>query len=722
MQKDNENLNITADDLSFLEKELSKSIKPYLLQELSRKIAFKKSASRLSLEVKKYDPNRQYEVGDLIYKEYDEPLIVSSKGAEQFSGSVVLKVINKIPYESFNCEMLEVDYPGGGIFRKHIDYMKKTKTQVLLPSNLGGKEEAPEIINKSDDPRQSELPVTEKDLKKLEKNLAAALTKNDKFFSWNHYWHLVSKRVELDNKKIKSLEKYFSETKQSAATTELIESLFGKKPSDESFDLYCLSLNYVLEKKYKKNILFVSPENWGRWLPKTLLDSIFKDLPLSTRRAKLPPLEEEVEFKPSPFKGFPLKVYLTWREVLSGGIKIPKKVNKELAQAREYRFTHAETDKEYTVYYYPSSGVFLGLQEFYEKNNVPQGASLTLEKKGENHFTFWLKKSKKKLSLHKISYNTKEDKFEAGEEELFTYCLPHKIIHLETETLQKLFSLYDQRDKRDLRELLILVFKNFGMEGEALALHYLRALHMVDVLKHTTQEDVEKVLLSAPEFSRAEKNIGIFFYHEPAAEEEALPEETAHAAPEEAAVSDAEEELKEDLPEIGTVGEVVSDVMLQTVEEPVAPIITEKQTRKEPPPPTPAPPPETLEVDVIGEETPPKAKKEKAPKKKRQKLQIETDRAPRKRKGERKIIEERIELEESELEALFAIKEDKKGKKPLEPEEKVERPAPKKAEEFKQAQPEQAISGIFGDMLKSALKKKKPDEEQEEKPKKKKKK
>jgi len=722
MLKNNENLTISADDLSFLEKELTSSDKPYLLPELARKIAFKKSAGRLSLEVKKYDPNRRYEIGDLIYKEYDEPLIVSSKGAEHFSGSVVLKVINKIPYETFHCEMLEVDYSGGGTFRKHIDYMKKTKTQVLLPSNMGEDEEAPEILEKSEDPRQSELPVTQRDLKKLEKNLASALKKSGKFFSWNHYWHLESKRVELDKKKIEELENYFSETKHSVATAQLIEHLFGKTPSDDPYELYCLSLNHLLEKKYKKSILFVSPESWGRWLPKSLLDSILKNLPLSTRRAMLPKLEEEEEYKPVSAKAFPLKVYLTWREILSGGIKIPKGINKLLSGTREYQFTYAETSVEYTVYYYPSSGLFLGLKEFYEENNVPQGASLTLERKAENHFAFWLKKSKKKLSLPKVVYDAEKDKFKAGDQEIFTSCLPHKIIHLESETLAKLFSLYSQRDKKDLRELLILIFKNFGLKGEALSLHYLRAFHLVDVLKNTTQEDVEKVLHHAPEFSRAEKNVGIFHYHEPEVEEEPKRAETGEEIPEGESFQDTAEEEREDLPEIGTVGEVVAEVTLQTVEEPPEPVIEEKQLPIEPvPAPPPAPAEEKPEKEKISEEPAPKAKKEKAPKKKRQKLPVETDRAPRRRKGVRKIIEERIELEESELEALSAVKEDITEKKPLDMEEKRAGRSPKKAEEFKQAPAEEAMSGIFGDMLKSALKKKKPEEDEEEKSKKKKK-
>ena len=135
MEKENENTGITDADLSFLEKELADLTQPVMQAELVKKMAFKKTASQLSLEAKRYDPDCAYEIGDLVYKEYDEPLMVSSKGAEPFKGSVVLKVINKISLPDFNCEMLEVDFNGGGVFRKHIDYMKKTNTQVLLPSN-----------------------------------------------------------------------------------------------------------------------------------------------------------------------------------------------------------------------------------------------------------------------------------------------------------------------------------------------------------------------------------------------------------------------------------------------------------------------------------------------------------------------------------------------------------------------------------------------------------
>ena len=148
MEKEKENTGITEKDLLFIEKEISKSNKPLSLEEMTKKMAYQKTSNQLVQEVKKYDPLCTYEIGDFIYKEYDEPLMVSSKGMVHFKGAVVLKVVGKVAYKNYNCEMLEVDCSGGGIFRKYIDYMKKTKTQILLPCNVDGKAKTPEKIEK----------------------------------------------------------------------------------------------------------------------------------------------------------------------------------------------------------------------------------------------------------------------------------------------------------------------------------------------------------------------------------------------------------------------------------------------------------------------------------------------------------------------------------------------------------------------------------------------
>ncbi len=688
MNKQEEIINVTPEDLEFLEKELSKTNMVYSLEDLAKKLAFRKSASQLSKELKKYDPYCSYEIGDLIYKEYDEALVTSSKGTEPFKGSVVLRVVNKIPYDSFNCDMLEVEYSGGGTFRKHIEYMKKTKTQILLPCNLERKSLTPEIMQKTEDPRQSELPITEKDLKKLEKNLRSSLSKSKEFFNWNDYWHLTSKKIEIPEEKIEEIEKYMSEKRVSTESGELVSKFLGIQPEDETFSLHCLSLNHILDKRHKKNFIFVSPLGWGKWQLKEILDSFLIDIPLAASHARVPLIPEETRETGSKVTDFPLKIYLGWREILSGGVKIPRSLSRELSKIQEYIFTDAEEGKDYTLYFYPDQSIFLGLKDYYESNNVPQGASLTLERKGFNRFLFWFKKSKKKLSFSKLNYDPQTDRFFASGEEASTYLLHNKIIHLEEETLRRLLPLFDSRDDLDLKQLLILIFKNFGLEENNYMLHYLRAYHLVDLLKCTTQEDVEAVLLSSSEFIASEKKKGIFYYRE----EEKI-EKPFEILPEIPEVQAGKEREAEEMPE-------EMELEKQPVfEEPEIEVLPEEREEREeirlsPP----------LEPEKVEYRKPPKAKKEV----KKKFVGIEAEKGFRKKKGERKVIEERIELEESEYEALLAIKA--KEKKEAE-EEQMPLQAKEKKEEFKSPVSEKPVFGFFADKLKSALDKKKKEEE-----------
>jgi hypothetical protein len=530
MDKENNLTQVIADNVAFVEQEFEKALRPLSLKEISEKLAFDKTASQRVADVLKYDPNCKYQIGDLIYKEYDETLTISSKTVEHFKGAVVLKVVKKAFYKSFECEMLEVDYTGGGLFRKYIDYMTKTKTQVLLPSDCEGKGLTPEVMVKADDPRLSELPMTDRDMKTLEKNLRAALAKSDKFFSWNDNWQLARNQVAVPEEKVKEAEAYIQEARRSASTEELVGRFFGLEPSHDLFDITCLSFNAALDKKYKKEFVFVSPAGWGRWHLKSILNSYLEELPLAAPPAKLPETEATEKPQLSTFHEFPLKIYLTWREVLSGGVRVPKSLNKELSHTREYTFVDAEENKTHTVYYYPTGYFFLGLKEFFQANNIPQGTSLTLERKGPGQFNFWLKKSKKKITVPQLNYSPVEDRFTDSGAEVFTFALPNKIIFLEKETLAQLLTLNEQREGKDLHDLLVLIFRNFGLESDGHSLHFLRAYHLVDVLKQTTQEDVETTLLNAPEFSTSEKKKGIFYYQEPRKEVEEVPVEVRGAA------------------------------------------------------------------------------------------------------------------------------------------------------------------------------------------------
>jgi hypothetical protein len=649
MDKDNTLVQVTPDDLAAVERELAKSPKPASTRELAEFLAFRKTADQRTQAVKIYDPTAAYEVGDSIYKEYDEHLTVGSKVVEPFKGAVVLTVVHKTFYKDFGCEMLEVDYTGGGTFRRYVDYMKKSKAQVLLPSNVGGAAAAPQVMGQGADPRLSELPMTDRDLKTLERALRAAMAKVSVFFSWNDSWQLTSSQPEIPEAKVQEIAAHFTETKASAATGDLVRKFFGLEPSSDLFDITCLTLNHLFETKAKKEFLQVSPVDWGKWHLKTALNSMPDGLALSTPEAPMPELE--ILEKPEPFHEFPLKVYLTWREILAGGVRIPKAYNKELSHSREYTFHDADENKSYTVFFFPQLGYFLGLRDFFASHNIPQGTSMTLERKGPVLFHFWIKKSKKKLSVAKLAYDAATDTFaDAGE--VATLALPNKIIYLERDTIHKLGALAAGREPLDLKDLLILIFKTFSASATNFALHYLRAYHLVDMLKRTTQEEVELVLLNTSEFSKSDKKKGIYHFHEalPAAPE-ALPAEAAAAAyvEEEAAAATAPElpeevEFLEDVEEAGFEFAPVAPPPPPVVHEVHRPAPTAPAAA-----PAPAQPPAPSPAGAGAA-----AKKEKPHKKKKPK--VEGEKAVRARKSERRVIEERIEDEESEHEALLAEK------------------------------------------------------------------
>lgn len=716
MDKDNTLVQMTPDDITFLEQELSKTQKPTAARELAEKLAFRKTADQRTQDVKLYDPTCVYLVGDSIYKEYDEPLTVSSKTVEPFKGAVVLTVVHKTFYKGLG-EMLEVDYTSGGTFRKYIDYMKKTKTQVLLPSNTAGTNDAPKIMGRDDDPRLTELPMTDRDLKALERSLRTALAKSPKFLAWGNRWQLTAHQPALPEEKIKEIEAHITATKESAATADLVRQFFGLEASSDLFDITCLGLAHYLETKRKKEFLPVSPVDWGKWHLKSVLNAMPENLAISAPAAPLVEFESPELPEPAGHE-FPLKVYLSWREIVSGAVKIPKPFHKDLAHSREYVFTDADDNKTHIVYYYPTQGFFLGLKAFFAAHNIPQGTSLTLERKGPTQFHFRLKKSKKKISVAKMAYDPAADMF-TDVAETATLAMPNKIIYLERETLQKLVTHYPEREGLNLKDLLILVFKNFSAASAGHALHYLRAYHLVDVLKRTLPEDVELTLLNSSEFSKSDKKKGLYAYHEalPVPEEIPVEEKIEVEAPVREAV-DAPGTIFYDEFE-AVPDEAPIDVVQQAEEEYV-----EVETPLAPPKPAPAKPAAGAPAD--------EAKKEKPHKKKKGKS--EGEKLPRAGKSERRVIEERIEEAEAE-EALLAEKavdegeiEDidliEAGPEPAEaevPAAPAVRPKADKAEEAVEEAAEAApaeeatpVGGTFGNLfaerLKNALTKKRQED------------
>ena len=466
-------------------------------------------------------------------------------------------------------------------------------------------------------------------------------------------------------------------------TEDLVRKFFGLEASSDLFDLTCLSLSALLDKKHKKEFILLADAGWGKWHLKSILNALPGNLALAAPMAAVPELEELEKPEMSIVQDFPIKIYLTWREIVSGGIKIPRSLGKELAHAREYTFTDSEENKPTTLYYYPGQNFFLGLQDFYTQHNIPQGASLTLERTGPNTFKFWVKKSKKKISALRLAYDAERDEFVDNGEEAYTFAEPNKIIYIERETLGQLLQLTATREGFDLRDLVVTIFRDPILSTSAHSLHFLRAYHLVDLIRQTTQEDIEYVLLNSPEFTRSDKKKGVFTYHEPFAPEEEAAGEAAYP-----------EGYEEPAPEAYTPEEAALEAVAEELRGVESETGFEEIEREEPNVP-PAPP------------DPEAAKKGKEFKKRKPKT--EGEKGPRPKKSERRVIEEKIVEEESVQEALAAVKEKE--------DESLEQRAREKKEEFKPApKKEEPKFGIFADLLKSALKKKPEEKAEGEKP------
>jgi len=693
MEKENQKLTaISPEDMAVVEQELLRTSRPLSTAELAEKLAFAKTASERTRPVKIYDPYARYEVGDFVYREYDENLQVGSKITEHFQGGVVLKVVNKINYPSYQCEMLEVDYEGGGVFRRYIDYMKKTKTQVLLPSNLEGKALEPATLEEERDPRLTELPLTEKDLKTLERNLRKALSSSDSFFGWNDFWQLSSRKPEIPEEKIKQIAEALAGSVASESTQNLVRKYFNLEPSADQFELYCLALNHLLEKKYRREFICLSTRDWGKWHLKSVLNNLPAGLPISAPLAVVPDLGESEGVQHTHVEKFPFKVYLTWREVLSGAIRVPRSLSREF-EAREYQMVDDEDGQVYTVYYYPEGNYLLGLAEYFKANHIPQGSSLTVDKKGPDKLTFWIKKSKKKISTLVLEYDSRSGRFSLSPVEVHTLAMPNKSIYLEKEVLEKLLRFSDEWSELDLRQLLTRILTTPELTGNTRSLHYLRAYHMVDLIKATTAEDVEYVLNNAPEFVESEKKEGMFFYQEVRLPEEAVVEEVGAEA---SLLQSLAEQLAAGEAEAETEAAETAGAEPEDVPEEVPEVEPESEIT------TPGPEPEIqIKLEPLKKEK--EKEKEKPPKKK---VKGE-ERGPKPRKSERRALEEKIIEEESEMEALEAIKAQEEE---LVEGEEAEEAIPVEIEVAK----EEPKFGFFAEMLKSALGKKQPEQKQEE--------
>ncbi len=154
--------------------------------------------------------------------------------------------------------------------------------------------------------------MTERDLKTLEKNLRDRLGQRPACSSAGTISGSSRRSASTScREKVQEIESEFvDDSGHSAATEDLVRKFFGLEASSDLFDLTCLSLSALLDKKYKKDFILLADSGWGKWHLKSILNALPEGLALSAPMAAVPELEELEKPEMSIVQDFPIKIYL----------------------------------------------------------------------------------------------------------------------------------------------------------------------------------------------------------------------------------------------------------------------------------------------------------------------------------------------------------------------------------------------------------------------------
>lgn len=512
------NLSIDDKDIALIKDYLEGKLIPVKLYDLTQYIAFFKTQDNRKNKVKIYNPNCEYKIRDLIYKEYHGKLPIGSKKNIELNMGIVLKVTEI--KENFGLNQIKLEYEGTSLFRKYTEYLYRQKIDLLLPHKQKKPYEKLTYLPEEDDPRNTQEPLIERDFNTLKKKLVIAMRREPDI-------DIINDRV-LGDKNLKKIEpeifdkirEFLKENKSSETTEFLVENFLKVKSDDKEFEAYCFALNYRMEKDYKVDFQLVDLKVWGKWnlisviyyLKKNSLISeenpllkkiIFKNrINISNRRKKL----EESIFSNEPYRHF-----LTEREVNSGALRLKTGIY-NFGDSIEIEAIDINSKKSYILFYYTDGNLILGLRDLFDSHKVLQGTSLVFEQLADNKFQFNIRTSKKGTIADKIIYDNERKAFKPVDEKIATPVFVNKSIFLESDIYSVIYERIDDFKKiATLNKLIHKVFIEFGIKEKNYEIHILKLYHILDLIFPVYLKTVEEVILSNPEFIPSEKIPGVFY-------------------------------------------------------------------------------------------------------------------------------------------------------------------------------------------------------------------
>ena len=519
MENKNEtNLDIGAADMEFVSEFLKNKAQPLDFADLLYQVALFKTRDDRRSRVKIYDPNCEYQAGDLIYKEYPGQLPVGNKKYISVEEGVILKVDEA--RNSGGRNEIRLSYEGTSEFRRYTEYLLRQKIELLLPHKDAVTCRPAEYITSDIDPRQTQSPLIERDFNLLRKKLTTALNKEVGIA-------FINDKVMLrENLKAIAPEVFtaiidFLKGRQASESTEFFVENFAKVAADApDFAATCFALNFIMTTQYKIDLQQTSGAGWGKW---HLISSLYhirrnslvsEANPLMAKasyddRKNLP--QKRKKFEEQVFTEGETRYFLTQREVASGAVRLKPGLY-HFGDAIEFEATDTFSHKRHTLYYYPEESLLLGFDKVFESYKALQGMTLVFEQTGAGEFQFSIKTTKKGAITDRIVFDAARKVFLASGEKVASTVATYKSIFLETEVIQTLAERMGEfRKVESYNKLFHKVFLEFGQREKNYEIHILRLYHILDLIAPVDLRTVEDIILCNPEFIPSEKLAGVFY-------------------------------------------------------------------------------------------------------------------------------------------------------------------------------------------------------------------
>ncbi|MCI0471213.1 MAG: hypothetical protein L0Y73_06105 [Candidatus Aminicenantes bacterium] len=514
----NVNLNIEKEDIDFLKKLLHGKTSPMELDEVAYQLALFKTREKRTNKVKIYNPNCDYKVGDLIYKEYPGKIPIGSKRFIEMDQGVVLRVTEA--RERFGSYELKLSYEGTSDFRLYIDYLERQKIELLLPFKQAKPCEEIEYLSKDIDPRQEQAPLVERDFNILKRKIISAANRETDMCLISNRVLLLENLEPIEPSVFDRIKEFLKEHKESVTAEFLVENFVKIEPRQNNFAANCFSLNYIMKNDYKIDFQQTNDSGWGKW---NLISVIYYMKKSSIMNEENPLLnkvtlgdKKNISLKRRKFEEAmsPEKItkyYLTQREITAGAV-ITRPGFFEAGESIEIEIIDGRSKKAHLIYYYSDANLMLGFKEIFEKYKVLQGTLLTFEQGPDKKVYFNVRTIKKDTIADKIEYDPGKKAFRALEEKIVSPVLIAKSMFLESGVFNTIYERIDEfRQVETLNKLIHKVFLEFGLKEKNYEIHILRLYHILDLVYPIDLRLVEEVLLSNFEFIPSEKVVGVFY-------------------------------------------------------------------------------------------------------------------------------------------------------------------------------------------------------------------